>query len=255
MDRRTAPTPSNGATVESPASSGRRREFAGGVKAVLPILLGVIPFGLIYGALAIASGLSAVQAQAMSSVIFAGSAQFIIAELLAQATPWLILILTGAVVNLRHALYSASLAPHLRHLPFRWKAGLAYLLTDEAYAVAINRYLRSDRGGRNGHWYFLGAGIVLWLTWQGSTAAGIFLGALLPEAWSLDFALPLTFIAIVVPALNDRPAAVTACVAGLIAVIAFALPLKLSLIAATLCGIGAGLITERLLSHTARRAR
>jgi 4-azaleucine resistance transporter AzlC len=229
----------------------RWREFAGGVRAVLPILLGVVPFGLIFGALAVGSGMAAAAAQAMSVIVFAGSAQFIATELIAQGTPWLIVIVTAAIVNLRHMLYSASIAPHLRALPFRWKATLAYLLTDEAYAVAFGRYLHMDQGGRFGHWYFLGAGLALWSTWQMSTAAGILLGALVPPAWSLDFALPLTFIAIVVPALRDRPALIAAIVAALTAVLAFTMPLKLGLITAVASGIVAGLITERA---TARRA-
>lgn len=231
----------------------RWREFAAGARAVLPILLGVTPFGLIFGALAVSSGASAAAAQAMSAVIFAGSAQFIATELIAQSTPWLVVILTAAVVNVRHVLYSASIAPHLRALPARWKAALAYLLTDEAYAVAIGRYLRIDGGGPYGHYYFLGAGLALWLTWQVSTAAGITLGAFVPAAWSLDFALPLTFIAIVVPALRDRPAVIAAAVAAAIAVLAYAMPLKLGLLTAVVCGIAGGLVAERALAGHAPR--
>jgi 4-azaleucine resistance transporter AzlC len=225
-------------------SNARWHEFAGGIKAGLPILLGVIPFGMIYGTLAVGSGLSAVVAQAMSSIVFAGSAQFITAQLLAQATPYIVVILTAAIVNLRHMLYSASMAPYLGHLPARWKAPLAYLLTDEAYAMAISRFTRPDGGGTFGHWYFLGAGLTLWVCWQLSTALGIVVGALVPPAWSLDFALPLTFIAIVVPALKDRPAVAAALVAGVMSVVAFNMPLKLSIVVATLAGITAGLIAE-----------
>jgi 4-azaleucine resistance transporter AzlC len=222
----------------------RRREFLGGARAELPILLGVIPFGMIYGALAVSAGLPASTSLAMSSVVFAGSAQFITAQLIAQSTPWFVIILTAAIVNLRHVLYSASLAPYVQHLPLRWKAGLAYLLTDEAYAMAITRFHQPDRGGAFGHWYVLGAGLTLWVTWQLSTVVGVVAGALVPPAWSLDFALPLTFIAIVVPALKDRPAIATALVAGVMSVLAFSMPLKLSIVAATLCGIVAGLLAE-----------
>jgi predicted branched-subunit amino acid permease len=148
-------------------------------------------------------------------------------------------------------LYSASMAPYLNHLPMRWKASLAYLLTDEAYAMAINRFTRSDRGGPFGHWYFLGAGMTLWLCWQLSTALGIAVGALVPPEWSLDFALPLTFIAIVIPALKDRPAIAAALVAGAMSVIAFNMPLKLSIVVATLAGIAAGLLTESVNGWTA----
>ena len=221
-----------------------RTEFLNGAKAVLPILLGVAPFGMIYGALAMANGLPASLAMGMSSIVFAGSAQFVITQLVAQAAPWFVIILTAAVVNVRHMLYSASLAPHVQHLPARWKATIAYLLTDEAYAVAITRFNQPDKGGAHGHWFAFGAGLTLWTTWQITTAAGIVLGTLIPASWSLDFALPLTFIALVVPALRDRALVVTAVVAGVIAVIAFAMPLKLSLIVAVIAGIVAGLLVE-----------
>lgn len=221
-----------------------RDEFMDGVKGVLPILLGVVPFGLIYGALAMANGLPASLALSMSSIVFAGSSQFVITQLAALATPAFVIILTAAVVNLRHMLYSASLAPYLQHLPARWKVAIAYLLTDEAYAVAITRFNRADKGGANGHWFALGAGVGLWITWQITTLAGITLGAFIPAAWSLDFALPLTFIALVTPALRDRAIVAAAVVAGVIAVLAFAMPLKLSLITAVVAGIIAGMLAE-----------
>ena len=220
------------------------REFWAGVRDEAPILLGTMPFGMIFGVLALGAGLPGGVAQAMSSVIFAGSAQFIAAQLIGQHTPWFVIIVTAAIVNLRHMLYSASLAPVTKHLPLRWKALLAYLLTDEAYAIAITRYAKPDGGGLNGHWYFFGAGFTLWSSWQLSTAVGILLGALVPASWSLDFTLPLTFIAIVVPALKDRGALAAAVVAGMLAVVAFGAPLKLGLIVAVVAGIVAGLVAE-----------
>ena len=122
-------------------------QFVAGVKAELPILLGVVPFGLIYGILALDAGLSAVQAQAMSLIVFAGSAQFVMAQLFALGTPATVIVVTAVLVNLRHALYSASVAPYVNHLSGRWRFGLAYLLTDEAYAVAINHYQRDQSLG------------------------------------------------------------------------------------------------------------
>ena len=119
-----------------------RSEFIAGVKAELPITLGVIPFGMIYGVLAMGAGLPASAAMAMSSIVFAGSAQFVAAQLFRSGTPGLVIVLTAFVVNLRHMLYSASVAPTSRISP-QWKWLLAYLLTDEAYAVAITRYNRT----------------------------------------------------------------------------------------------------------------
>jgi len=222
-----------------------RSEFLAGVKAELPILLGVIPFGTIYGVLAVGAGLPVVAAQAMSVIVFAGSAQFVGAQLLRLSTPGVIIVLTTFVVNLRHILYSASIAPHLKRLNLVWKLILAYLLTDEAYAVAITHYDQTSASRTpHQHWYFLGAGLALWSTWQVSTATGILLGAQIPPGWALDFTLALTFIALVVPALNDKPSAAAALVAGLVAVLAVGWPYKLGLMAAAASGIAAGLLAE-----------
>jgi 4-azaleucine resistance transporter AzlC len=223
--------------------SAKISEFVSGVKDELPILVGTVPFGLIFGALALDSGIQARTAQAMSVIIFAGSAQFISAQLAGAGAPGLVIVLTAFVVNLRHLLYSASVAPHTRHLSTFWKWVLAYLLTDEAYAVTIVHY---DREGDReaGHYYFLGAGLALWATWQVSTAAGITLGAVIPPSWSLDFTLALTFIALVTPSLKDRAGVAAALTAGVVAVLAYGLPLKLGLILAALVGILVGLWIE-----------
>jgi len=217
--------------------------FWSGVRSEVPLLLGVAPFGMIYGVLALQAGLSPLQAQAMSSIVFAGSAQFMTVQLIAGLTPALVIILTGFVINLRHLLYSASVAPWVQGLSLRWKALLAYLLTDEAYAVAIVNYRRN--GQQSGeHWFFLGAGLALWATWQASTAVGILLGAVIPASWGLDFALPLTFIALVVPNLRHRADGLTALAAGMLAVVLMGLPYKLGLVLSSLVAIGVGLWLE-----------
>jgi 4-azaleucine resistance transporter AzlC len=218
--------------------------FGAGLRAELPLVIGVIPFGMIYGVLALSSGLQPVEAQAMSAVVFAGSSQFIATQLLGTGAPGWVILLTVAMVNLRHALYSASLAPYLKRLHPAWKWLLAYLLTDEAYAVTITYYDRcadeQTDPAKCAHWFFLGAGIALWTAWQVSTAVGIFLGASVPASWALDFTLALTFIAIVVPALKDRPMFAAALVAGVTALAANGLPYKLGLVLAALLGILAG---------------
>jgi branched chain amino acid efflux pump len=219
------------------------QNFLAGARAEIPLLIGVFPFGMIYGALALNAGLSRAAAQMMSSIVFAGSAQFITAQLVHDSTPGLVIVLTIAVVNLRHMLYSASLAPYLAGLPTRWKAFLSYLLTDEAYAPTILHY-EKEGVTPSTHWFLFGAGLTLWLTWQVSTALGIFLGTAIPESWSLDFALPLTFIAMVVPVLRHRPAIAAALSAGAIALVAYSLPYKFGLILAALVGIAIGTFLE-----------
>ncbi|MBX3011199.1 MAG: AzlC family ABC transporter permease [Caldilineaceae bacterium] len=223
----------------------RGQAWLAGAIAVAPLLVGALPFGLIYGVLAVQAGLPLTLAQAMSSLVFAGSAQFITTQLLQAQAPLLVIFLTAVIVNLRHVLYSASLAPYLQPLAWPWQAGLAYLLTDEAYAVVIARYRQPGSGvKRYDHWYFLGTGLTLWIGWQLSTAVGVFLGAQIPAAWSLDFAMPLTFIAIVIPALTDRATAITALVAGIVVLITLTMPLKLGLVTAITVAIGVGFLVE-----------
>jgi 4-azaleucine resistance transporter AzlC len=223
--------------------TGQSKNFWAGVRAEFPLLVGVFPFGLIYGALAINAGLSRAAAQLMSSIVFAGSSQFITAQLIHESAPGLVIVLTIAVVNLRHMLYSASLAPYLASLPARWKVLLSYLLTDEAYAPSVIHY-EKEGVSPFGHWFLFGAGLALWSIWQVSTALGILLGSAIPASWSLDFALPLTFIAMVMPVLKNRPAIVAALSAGIVALLAYSLPYKLGLILAALVGIGVGTFLE-----------
>lgn len=242
--------------------------FLAGLRAEAPILVGVAPFGMIYGALAVTAGLPAVAAQAMSLIVFAGSAQFIAVQLFSVGAPLPVLLLTTLVVNLRHMLYSASLAPRLHHLSRRWKVTLAYLLTDEAYAVAITHYQDHDAAAArfeqapatpqpaieaagaeaiapdSRHWYFLGAGLALWSCWQLSTAAGIFLGSQAPPSWSLDFTLALTFMALLIPALAERPAQAAALSAGIMGVIGAGWPYKLGLVVAALTGVAVGALLD-----------
>ena len=236
----------------------------------LPILLGVAPFGMIYGALAIGAGLPRGAAQAMSSIVFAGSLQFVATQLFATGAPGLVLLLTTFIVNLRHMLYSASLAPYLHKLPARWKWLLAYLLTDEAYAPTILHYRQGEQNhgdsapegpcGTEGtetpdkrHWFLLGAGLALWSVWQVSTAVGIFLGAQVPPSWALDFTLALTFIALLVPVLTDRPSVAAALSAGIIALAGAGWPYKLGLVTAALVGIAVGAWLDRGRSQSSEQ--
>jgi len=223
-------------------------EFWAGVRATLPLLAGDLPFGLIYGVQGAAAGVPPLVTLAMSSIVFAGSAQFIAVSQLGAVppVPHPIMVLTTFVVNLRHLLYSASMGPHFSHLPRRWKWLLAYLLTDETYAVAIGRYQTADPVA-NKHWFYLGVGLTLWASWQLVTLLGVLVGAQVPPAWGLDFSIALTFIGIILPVLRDRAVIAAAAAAGLAAVLANGLPLRLGLIVAAVVGIATGLLVETLL--------
>ena len=217
--------------------------FLLGVRALLPMLLGVAPFGVIYGVVALQSGIPALAAFLMSSLVFAGSAQFLLAQLVGAGAPALLSIGAVGLINLRHALYSASVAPVLHVLPRRWKLLLAYLLTDEAYAAAIPHLLATPKSPM-AHWILFGSGFALWAGWQLSTLTGVLIGAQLPSDLGLDFALPLTFIAIVVPLIDSRARLIAALTAGAAAILLVALPYKTGLFAAALSGMGAGALAQ-----------
>jgi 4-azaleucine resistance transporter AzlC len=219
--------------------------FSAGAKAVAPLLPGLIPFGMIAGIAAIDAGLSPEAALAMSFVIFAGTAQLVAAQLMDLGTLPLVIILTALVINARFTMYSASIAPHFQGLSGRWRWPLAYLLTDQAYALSITRYTLEPKAPAK-HLYYLGAGLPLWLVWVASCAAGIFLGAGVPESWSLDFTIPLSFLVLLIPSIVDRATLAAALTGGVVAVMAARLPYNLGLFLAAASGIGAGLLVEQL---------
>ena len=224
----------------------RSREFFQAMRDMLPLLVGAMPFGIIYGTLAASAGLSAAQAVGMSLLVFAGSAQFIALSLLSGGAGMAVLLLTTLVVNLRHALYSATLQPFVRHLPARWRLPLAFWLTDEAFAVVQQRYAAPDTAAYK-HWYFFGAALAMYLNWQLCTLIGVLFGQTVPNlaAWGLDFAMLATFIGVVVPMLRNWPQVAAALVAGAVALACHGLPYQLGLLAAAVSGIAIGLYLER----------
>lgn len=228
--------------MENPRTS--LQEFTKGVLDELPLTVGVFPFGIIFGVIVLQAGVDPFKSQMMSSVVFAGSAQFMVAKLIQENTPWLVIVVSGFIINLRHALYSASISQHLKDVSFRWKLLLSYLLTDEAYAGSITHFAKNE-GAPNLHWHLFGTGLTLWTTWQVSTAVGIFLGTQLPAEWGLDFTMPLVFIAIVVPSLKERSAWMTAIAASIFAIMFYQLPFKLGLIVSSFAAIAVGLWVER----------
>jgi 4-azaleucine resistance transporter AzlC len=237
-------TPDN--TSTQPTDYTRRGEFWEGVKATFPLVVGAIPFGIIFGALAVTSGLSPGAASAMSAIVFAGSAQFIAAGLVASGVSTLIIILTTFVVNLRHALYSATLAPHVKHLPQRWLVPLGFFLTDETFVVMARRFQQKDDSPYH-HWYYLGSAVFMYSNWQLCTYIGVIAGSAIPDpaSWGLDFAMVVTFTGMLIPMLKSRSAVIAVLVAGITSIVAFNLPHKLGLMVAALLGILAGVLAEK----------
>jgi 4-azaleucine resistance transporter AzlC len=223
----------------------RSRECWHGVRDTLPMMFGAAPFGLIFGTLAAPSGLSQGGALGMSLIVFAGSSQFIALSLLAGKASLVVIVLTTFVVNLRHALYSASLLPYVSKLNQGWRALLAFWLTDETFAVVLQRYGATDASPHK-HWYHLGSSFSMYLNWFLWTLTGVLLGRTMPQLQhlGLEFAMAATFTGIVVPLLRNRPMIAAALVAAVVALLCRDLPYKLGLMLAALAGVAAGLALE-----------
>jgi 4-azaleucine resistance transporter AzlC len=226
-----------------------RAEFIAGVKDTLPLVVGAIPFAIIFGAVAVTNGLSPAAAAGMSAFVYAGSAQFIGAQLVGAGAAIPIIVITTFIVNLRHALYSASLGPYMKHLSQRWIIPLGFWLTDETFVVVIRHF---ERLGQASPWYYLGSSLAMYINWQFCTWIGIFAGKNIPEprSWGLDFALSVTFIGMTVPMLKNRSNVVSVIVAGVVALLANSLPNKLGLILAALLGVAAGVISKRYFNES-----
>lgn len=220
------------------------RAFIAGARAISPLLLGVIPFGLILGATASVGAVGAALGWSTSWIIFGGAAQFVTIGLLDGGAAAAVVIATALVVQSRHFLYSAALAPHFRDFGVGWRYALPYLLTDQAFAVSIVAYddIESPLVKR---WFYIGAATTLWIVWQITTLIGALLGAEVPESWSLDFAIPLVFLALLMPLLKSRPALAAALTGGIVSVVTWSAPYSLGLIIGALAGIVAGVLVER----------
>ena len=222
-----------------------KSEFWSGVRDEVPLIFGVAPFGLVFGVLGIESGLTPLQTIMLSSILFGGASQIVFVQLWAAGVPALIVGGSVCVINVRHVLYSASVAAYLRPLPLRWRILLGYLLTDEAYAISIKRF-RHEPPGPNQHFHLLGSGMLLWTSWQFATIFGVLVGGTIPESWSLSFAIPLTFIAVVAPILKTRADLTAVITAASISIIGQPLPWNSWLIIAAIGGILAGWLVSRL---------
>jgi 4-azaleucine resistance transporter AzlC len=222
-----------------------RPAFFEGVRDIAPMMLGVIPFGIVYGVAAIAAGVSTLAALAMSMIMFSGAAQIIAVQLLAAGAPFAVILLSCLVVSLRLVMYSAAMAPYLRPLDHRWRALLSFVLTDQAFAGTLRRFETSNDVRANAS-YFLGSGALLWVVWQLATLAGVLAGQIIPASWQLEFVVPLCFLAVLVPLLRDRVSTLVFTVATIAVVALDAMPLRLSMVCAGLLGIAAGVLGDKM---------
>jgi 4-azaleucine resistance transporter AzlC len=222
-----------------------RRAFWQGVRDGLPFLLVVVPFGVLFGVVASEAGWTLLATMAMSVMVIAGASQFTALQLLSENAPTLVVVGAALAVNLRMAMYSASMAPHLGAIPVRQRALAAYFLVDQTYAAAINRYALQPRmGPAEKLAHFFGAATPVCLPWYVATWAGAVAGAAIPPELALDFALPITFIAIVAPGVRSVPHLAAAAVSVGVALALQRLPFNLWLLVAALLAMAAGALTE-----------
>ena len=224
---------------------GQIAAFREGALASAPLLVGMVPWGVVAGVAMVAAGLTQAQAVAMSVIVFAGSAQLAVLPLFIVETPIAVMLATTLVVNLRYVIYSAVLAPHFQHLSRPWRALLSYITVDGVFALFAGRFPPGDPNPHK-HWHFLGGSLVMWSGWQASTCVGVFAGGLIPKGWSLEFASTLGLIALVMPLIHDRAVVWGALAAGAVALLAARLPFNLGLLAAIASGIAVGLAAARL---------
>lgn len=225
-----------------PYQSGTQA-FRQGIHSALPLASGIVPFGLITGVTAIGMGLSPADAIGMTLLFYSGSAQMVVMQLMQSAALPVTMVVTALVINLRFLMYSASLAPQLGQLPRRHKWPMAYMLSDQSFALCTLK-MGSGGLGQYAYPYYAGTALTLFFGWNLSVLAGMYLGASIPEDWSLGFAIPLSFLALLVPGIRNAATLGAALTGGLLAVLAANLPYNLGLLTGALGGIIAGLAIE-----------
>ena len=220
--------------------------FRRGLRQGAPFLLVVGPFGMLFGVVATEAGLNVFETLAFSVVVIAGAAQFTALQLLSENAPTVVVLASALAVNLRMAMYSASITPHLGTLPLWKRALVAYLLVDQTYAASVLDYERNPHQSvAEKYAYFMGIMTPVVPAWYAFTVLGAWAGEAIPTQTGLDFALPIAFIAMIAPALRTLAHVVAAVVAVVVALLVAGLPWNLGLIAAGLAGMIAGAEVER----------
>ena len=212
---------------------------------MLPLSLAVLPWGILFGSLAIQRGFTWFEAQLFSAFIFGGAVQIVTVELMAEGAPLLTILFSALVISSRHFLYGLTLRDKLQHKPAHWRVGLGFLLTDELFSLSGDRRAYSNKFRL---YYALGAGGSFYLAWNAWTAIGIIAGAWLPDLThlGLDFAIAATFIALVIPDIKTLPILVCVLVSAFLSVIFSIYSIKLGLVSAALIGMLSGFAIQKL---------
>ena len=220
--------------------------FLKGIVDVSPLMIPVVPFGLIFGVLAIDIGFSPVETMAMSLIIFGGASQIVLLQLFSGGASSLVIISSVGAVNSRHLLYGAVVSEHLSDLKLVWKIIISYFLIDQAFAIS-NDYLKKNKDS-NRYFHLVGGGATCWVIWQSTTLLGIILGAAIPEKLGLSFAVPLTFIAILVNDFRKVLNVIVIIVSGLVATFGFNyIPYKAYVIVAAFFGLVVAFILTQMI--------
>lgn len=219
-----------------------RADFASGMWDAVPTLPANVPFGFVAGAAAVQAGFTDVQAVAMSALVFGGASQLAAIELVNANAPLAVAALTAVVVNLRYVMYSAAIAPYFREFTEKWRLFCSLFIVDTTFAIAVTEYERDGDTDRMA--YYLGESAAIYVGFVGGTAAGVLLGDRVPDGLQLDFAVPLLFLALLVPSITDEATSVAAAVGGFVAVVGAGFPMNLGIVVAALCGIAAGALAD-----------
>lgn len=217
-----------------------------GFKVGIPTLFGIGAWGLVVGIAMVKTGLTIPQSLAMTLLVFAGSAQLASLPLIAASAPIWVVFATALVVNLRFVIFSALLAPHFAHLPWKKRFALGYVSGDMSVALFLQRF-PNEAPALGKLSYLKGLLYPNWGAWQIGSIAGIFLGSAVPPEWGLGFAGTLAIICITIPMIMNNAALCGAVVAAATAVLAYDLPYKLGLLAAVLVGMVTAMIVEETL--------
>ncbi len=227
------------------AETGSARAFWLGFRDALPFLIVIVPFGVLFGVVAAEAGWGLAEMMGMSVMVIAGASQFTALQLLSEHAPLLIVIATSLAVNLRMAMYSAAMAEHVGALPFWKRALVAYTLTDQSFGVAINRFTLQPQASRG--WkvaYYLGVSVPVCGPWYAATWLGAVAGEAIPEGLALDFAVPITFLALVGPGLRSLPHLAAALVSVVVSLALAWLPYNLWLLVAAVLAMATGAFVE-----------
>jgi predicted branched-subunit amino acid permease len=236
------------------ATTTTKSAYWKGVADGLPFVLVIIPFSTLFGLLATEAGLNVFETLAFSVVVIAGAAQFTALQLMQENAPTIVVLASALAVNLRMAMYSASLTPYIGAAPLWQRAATAYLTVDQAYVCAISQYEKHPQMTIPERIsYFFGAVTPVVPLWYGFTFIGAFLGAQIPDSWALDFAIPITFLAMIAPMFRTAAHVVAALVAVVVSLLAAQIPYSLGLIVAGVAGMMAGAQTELWLTRRAER--